>query len=862
MEPSRRRQHHSCDQCRKGKRACDSPIIRDSGFSSCSNCKRWKKRCTFDWLSLKKTEPKKHRRTKEARSTSSPQEHDEVTSLPQENLDNLRAGITPTEPSDLPLPWPLTQTGAVAELLLGSDPDGDQFGISAQNPNTLDTLQSNGGIQDFGESLWRLDDKQSLSNLLPACWSNATEMCQILEEHSPGLKESHPSSAGSPEILDRNNGLFQSPSEPKQAYMPRSSNQIDFRILSDKTADKYVRLTMTQNLIRIYHDSMENALSCWLTERNCPYSNLASHLLSGERNEWGPNWTNRIYDRVCQLDRASSSLRSRSLSITENMTAARVLHVSIMAFASQWAQHSQEPSDDSLLAPIAPSERSMRETLWNQARHALEKAAGIPSFRIIFANILFFFTQRPLDNRQDIELNELLDNDCAPLFLEKALRQLVTFRYKVTRLQRTLENRNTPARDLTQGRLVDRSDVQYAGETPPEPPRANPILVSYESSHTFNLLFWLGVMLDTQAAVMYQRPLVISDSDSQITSVSPRMFHMAADDESRVDLDGWNIQPNGTPPETRDLWGDLFLHRSAAAAHQGFDTNVPGWPYSYKEAAEILSDAAPVKVLLFRRITKLQTLVYRGAGPECLEEVVQNSLLVYRHWNSTYRRFILDCMDNHSQLPPRIQSWYVVLAAHWHLGGMLLADGIESIDRARISSDSHRESRESMDLISALRRDNAAGIAALAQCSLHSQESVIQRRPGFHDSLNETAFLTEPFTVLLIHAFTKAGYILIDNMCLSQRFVHCKLDGSFEQLRQNCEFCIRSLWCLGKHSDMASLMARNLSRNLDSKLQQHWRGYPATYPEHFRGNRGLSSAFDSVYGLSDARLRMDDYSCP
>jgi hypothetical protein len=36
------------------------------------------------------------------------------------------------------------------------------------------------------------------------------------------------------------------------------------------------RSTMTHSLLRIYHDSMENALSCWLTEHNCPYS-MPSH---------------------------------------------------------------------------------------------------------------------------------------------------------------------------------------------------------------------------------------------------------------------------------------------------------------------------------------------------------------------------------------------------------------------------------------------------------------------------------------------------------------------------------------------------------------------------------------------------------
>jgi hypothetical protein len=84
----------------------------------------------------------------------------------------------------------------------------------------------------------------------------------------------------------------------------RRSNQgfpPSFCISSEKAANQFARSTMTRNLIRIYHDSMENALSCWLTEHNCPYSDSISTVLpTGERKEWGPNWSNRMCIRVCQ----------------------------------------------------------------------------------------------------------------------------------------------------------------------------------------------------------------------------------------------------------------------------------------------------------------------------------------------------------------------------------------------------------------------------------------------------------------------------------------------------------------------------------------------------------------------------------
>lgn len=57
--PRARRQNHSCDQCRKSKRACDAlrpDLIRRAPFNNidnlrppCSYCVRTKKRCTTEW---------------------------------------------------------------------------------------------------------------------------------------------------------------------------------------------------------------------------------------------------------------------------------------------------------------------------------------------------------------------------------------------------------------------------------------------------------------------------------------------------------------------------------------------------------------------------------------------------------------------------------------------------------------------------------------------------------------------------------------------------------------------------------------------------------------------------------------------
>jgi hypothetical protein len=636
------------------------------------------------------------------------------------------------------------------------------------------------------------------SELSPKSLENAFDAIPHFEENSLGMSTLDSSVLDI--IVPGYRDITRQFPASKPNRRPKSKFECHFCIASNNTAADYARTTMTQNLIRIYHDSLENALSCWLTEHNCPYSDPLTDLLPyKERREWSSSWPNRMCIRVCRLDRASSHIRGRSLSADEDKAAARALHLSIIAFASQWTQHAQKGSNLKVPAEIARDERSIRENVWNQARHALEHTTGIPSFRIIFANIIFSLTQCPLDEDEDERLGQLLENDVAPMFLEHANRQLFTFRHKLTRLQREAPSN---MRELRRGSigstLTDMSEIPRFSSSAP----GDPTLANDEHHTTLSLLFWLGVMFDTLSAAMYQRPLVVSDEDSQITSITP-----VSDLEDQVDLNGWNL-PRNEIQKKKDVWGDFFLH-------QAFSREQPRWPCSHEQAASVLSEATPVKVLLYRRVTQLQTLVYRGVGPKRLEEVINETLLVYHHWNNTYQRFMLDCVANHELLPPRIQSWYVILDGHWHLAAMLLADVLETVDRGRLGSDVERESRNSSNLITKLRRENAFAVGALARSSLRGKESIV--RGDFHDSLTEVAFLTEPWTVVLIHSFAKAGYISVEGMDVSN-----EQDSLPEFFRQNCEFCISALQYLGRKSDMATLVARDLSRNLNVKLSQRF----------------------------------------
>jgi hypothetical protein len=507
------------------------------------------------------------------------------------------------------------------------------------------------------------------------------------------------------------------------------------------------------------------------------------------------------------------------LSAEEDRTAARALHLAIVAFASQWTQHAQKGTGLSVPADIAYGERSIRKNIWNEAKHALQHSTGIPSFRVVFANIIFSLTQSPLDETQPIKLGKLLENDGAPVFLENANRQLYTFRHKFARLQREAAPTVT---DLRRG-SVSSTLTEVLEVSTAESQQLDPILANQDHRSTLSLLFWLGIMFDTLSAAMYQRPLVVSDEDSQIASASP-----SPSTDHRVNLNYWEV-PDHNAPTKNDVWGDFFLRPATRQDPNPLSTinphvqqphlqpAQPRWPCSYEEAASVLSEATPVKVLLYRRLTQLQSLIYRGASPARLEEVIAKTLLVYHHWTCTYQSFMLDCVTNHDALPHRIQSWYVILDGHWHLAAMLLADVLESIDRSHLGLESERESRIATDLIATLRIDNALAVGALARSSLHGQNSTMNRY--FHDSLNEVAFLVEPWTVVLIHSFAKAAYISLECLGGSAGASDDGLQGALaECFRQNCEFCICALKYLGRKSDMASCVAGELESELAAKV--------------------------------------------
>lgn len=599
---------------------------------------------------------------------------------------------------------------------------------------------------------------------------------------------------------------------------PAISFAAEFVSSADKTF-------LREGLLKIYHDSFENALSCWLTETTCPYT-LKADISSAK--DGGPDW-NRMYHRVFRLDRLASSIRGRQLTFQEDKAVGKALNSAIFSFATQWAQSSERsrakyPYDHGGNPGVSAGQsadaswssvefdRTMQVAAWNEARVALQDAEDIESFRLVLAQIVFSLTQRPHDpergpattagevkleraavNEGDAamgecedlmsKLNLAIDAEDPPVHLEKGVRLIHSLRSRMTMCAGTPPLKPRP----------NRRGKQYK-------PSAN--RVDAADRATVDLLFWLGVMFDTLSSAMHKRPLVLSDEDSNVYANEPR----AAADQMQRDIG------SVVPRSTEGVWDiHLFAHQ-----RNRLQQNLVRWPCSFEQAAALLCDAAPVKVLLFRKVTRIQTLLSRSCRGERIERSIKAALNVCEHWERLYAPFIRDCVQYHDTLPARIQSWYICLTGHWHLATLLLADLIEIVDDSDLGLETQQMLRTSTDFVACFRKSNCRALSNLARCSCPREDASFAQSRDFHFAVNQGALLTEPWTAVLIRAFAKAGVVMLE----SEHDVPSLLvDGpsESEEAFQRAEDCVQALWYLGRKSDMAMSAAKILGDALKQK---------------------------------------------
>lgn len=595
---------------------------------------------------------------------------------------------------------------------------------------------------------------------------------------------------------------------PASVFPGPSSSAINKLFLSTNNS------FLAEGLLKIYHDSFENALSCWLIERTCPYS-MQTGVDASLTNNVGADW-NRIYHRVFRLDRSAPLVRGRELTFSQDKAASKALNLAIFSFATQWAQGSERskaryPFHDSSSGnrgaklSIEPRsntqhttgfDRELQLSAWHEARNALHHAGDIESFRVVFAHIVFSLTQKPAETenvRNNID-EFSPDHPFAlqtSVFSEAEDKDAIDYENLLSKIDSAI-NTDGPPVHLEQGlRLIHslRSRVAMSGATSRTKSGAS---LDDTDRNTIDLLFWLGVMFDTLSSAMHKRPLVVSDEDSDIYTNGPRFFSNPCDRNTRQ---GPNHNSDG-------LW-DGYLFDSQSGRLQQTPVR---WPCSLNEATSLLRDAAPVKVLLFRKITRIQTLLARNFSSEKVENSIQAALHVYEYWGKLYAPFVHDCILSHEDLPPRIQSWYICLTGHWHLGALLLADLIEVVDGTYDGyARGNQQERVSSDFLVHFRHTSSLILSDLARCACpqENRSSSFSQSKEFHFAVNQGALLTEPWTAVLIRAFAKAGALLLAD---------CEDDAI-----RRADDCIQALWYLGRKSDMALSAAKILGDALKAR---------------------------------------------
>jgi hypothetical protein len=604
-------------------------------------------------------------------------------------------------------------------------------------------------------------------------------------------------------------------------------------------------------LLQIYHDSFENSLSCWVTERNCPYEielkglSLGTSLSSTAEEAAIRLGDNRILSRVSRLDAAFARLRERELSAIESRTATNALNAAIMAFASQWSHSSHNAfwksreGKSQMMACQSQSqglfshsewtnnERLIQKTLWHDARSAIQASAEIDSFKVILAYMIFALTQRPIDvknkstsetqtspadstadsrhgfdtpstcdnlePRADPAMETIVDKEWNPFYASEpeALASPPIY------LEAAVRNLFSWRRKIERYRRLRSKNKDAHGRATMGP-------LAVKDHQTFNLLFWLGVMCDTTSSAISKRPLVISDEDCAMIEERLEAANNGLPSKENHSLP---FEEDGHD-DTGSLWGNYLLKFTCAPD----GSPQLRLPCSFDEAASVLQKAIPVKVLMFRKVAALQTLAYRRSSPHQLEKCIKEALDVYSHWNSLYGQFMIDCVDQHNSLPSHVKSWYVILDGHWHYGCLLLAETILQVDKEEKTLEPQRNLRASCELLRELRQSNAVAIAKIAQASLSEHIPSVPDNAEFHFATNSSAILTEPWTDILVRAMGSACKIFIDWLSAwhnpaDPNYTWVHTTHSYGNLYNQAEACIEAMTLLGRKSDAAKCTA-------------------------------------------------------
>ncbi|KAI1741868.1 hypothetical protein F4680DRAFT_48007 [Xylaria scruposa] len=839
-----RRQNISCDQCRRSKKACDGYLINNrqgSGFSSgkhpkdgilpCSYCVKTKKQCGLNshWANQSQISP------------SSPLDDPRIEGdfpFEQDGIDNQDdfisidssdvLGLLQTPSSthfslDWGTPLPSLEAAASTDDTLrlldpefGPDidlPDGAQnftLGESATSTNHL--LQEEGySSSQYLDSTSQVADFGHLANISGISQThliadNPGYLMQSAHRRRNSLRKNYRMRRRSDDFSERRATLM-SPNYTSQGPTASFNNHL-----------------MTEGLLKIYHDVLERNLACWLAEDTCPYKIPRRSRLRPDSDattplsqdalaiaEWDPVRPNSMYRRVKQLDRVAQSTGLVQLTWSENQAASKALNLVIMAFAAQWAQGRRRrekmfPTSPGALDPAWSGdmaddfedefEQNFQHAIWEQAKKALQDVAGLESYRIVYAELIFGLIQKPwvtsnyhgisfpgLSENSSVkdmktsmpQIMEIISQDGPPVYTERASRKMQALKSHFEANETGLLGSRFPFSSRQRLDAVSKMNSEERG--------------------TIGQLYWLAVMFDTISSSMNERPVALADEDCQ--------------------HDGAYGSPNTRPTNFR--WNlELFSQDDPA------NPSTLSWPCPYDSAVKAINRSAAVKVLLFRYVSYLQNMLRKQERSQVIEEIIRNATQIYRYWNVTHGAFFRSLIKNYDTIPVPIKSRFPCIHIPWHLGALMLADLIEFVDQNGLGTEDASLNRLSVSLAMKIRKSSAVELSDLARVTTPQEicNMPMEQLPGYHFAVNEGSILTEPWTMLLIRAFTKASIFhlsMAEDLQRQEWAILCQESEDYKESLKRCDTCIKALWFLGRKSEMARSLSKVLAEVLRSQ---------------------------------------------
>lgn len=608
-----------------------------------------------------------------------------------------------------------------------------------------------------------------------------------------------------------------------------NKQSVGYGATSSRISDDLDRVFLNNDLMNTYNGAAEQALRCWITNSNTPYL--------FETDNFHDPWTDKtLHWRVTALDWGLKEFARPSITLEYDKSVERTIQETfssvMIAFAAQWPRHRRQIAK--IEGDTEASEDRIRLELWKNARDKLLASADYPSFRIVLALIVFAWTEKPpsvpaeahwmSESTTLVSPQEAL-LECsavepsawqAPaaassMMLATAGRKLLAFRNKLQSMSRKGID---PWSSRTNHMQSDAPATLL-----------NPVTLQQQSmkatllEKTFHNLFWLGVMIDTETAVLRKQPPVICDDDTDLLSQSSLPVFSFSQFSSE------KIEPK---PQKRKVWDELILTSSENLKN----SFAKSWPSSEEAALRTLAFSAPVKVLLFRYIGRIQAAYWRHSESNKIEALIQQASAVVSHWEEVYEPFLESCIAQHAQLPLSIQSWYTLITAPWNLAVILLVEIVQSVDQAGMSDTVSKWLRaedkslgrlrqkactQTYDLIQAVRRTEEAkhmknrlfgGNCAAAYENQNGPKGMFE----YIDRAGGTVLHSEPWAEIMVHSFSavaKSEIRLLAGYSATFRWQE------LASAQNRAETCLWALYQLSDRSHLASLAYKETKALMD-----------------------------------------------